>query len=110
MSAKIKAAVQELEASIKKFEEGLHRDSDPTMGHVLWEKRLELSAFLQERIKGALVRSCFLQLKDMDADFFFFQPGEIDGTKEADDLPQAARRQSDPESKQDEELCHGFLR
>ncbi len=72
-TAKIKAAVQELEASIKNIEEGLQRDSDPAMGHVLQEKRLELSSFLQERVKGALVRSRFLQLKDMDAltSFFF---------------------------------------
>ena len=63
----IKAAVQELEANIRNIEEGLLRNSDPTTGHLLQEKRLELSSFLQERVKGALVRSRFLQLKDMDA-------------------------------------------
>ncbi|CAF96784.1 unnamed protein product, partial [Tetraodon nigroviridis] len=36
-------------------------------GHVLQEKRLELSTFLQERAKGALVRSRFLQLKGVEA-------------------------------------------
>ncbi|KAI3355596.1 hypothetical protein L3Q82_018422 [Scortum barcoo] len=46
--------------------------SDPTVSHLLQEKRLELSSFLQERVKGALVRSRFLQLKDMDAPISFF--------------------------------------
>lgn len=42
------------------------------MSHLLREKRLELSSFLQERVKGALVRSRFLQLKDIDAPTSFF--------------------------------------
>ena len=71
-TANIKAAVQELETNIRNIEEGLHRHSDPTMGHLLQEKRLELSSFLQERVKGALVRSRFLQLEDMDAPSSFF--------------------------------------
>ena len=71
-TANIKAAVQELEVSIRNIEEGLHRHSDPTTGHLLQEKRLELSLFLQERVKGALVRSRFLQLKDMDGPSSFF--------------------------------------
>lgn len=33
---------------------------------------MELSLFLQERVKGALIRTRFLQLKDMDAPSFFF--------------------------------------
>lgn len=48
-TAKIKVAVQEVEVSTKTTAEGLHRGSDPTMGHVLQEKRLESSTFLQER-------------------------------------------------------------
>ncbi|KAI3375076.1 hypothetical protein L3Q82_021594 [Scortum barcoo] len=72
-SDKIKAAVQKLETDIKNIEEGLQRDSGPTVSHRLQEKRLELSSLLQERVKGALVRFRFLQLKDMDAltSFFF---------------------------------------
>lgn len=46
------ATVQELEASIKNIKEGLDRDSPPTMGNVLQEKRLGLSVHLQERVKG----------------------------------------------------------
>jgi len=51
---------------------------------------LEFSSFLQEGVKGALVRSRFLQLKDMDG--LLFQPGEIGGAEEADDLLEAPRR------------------
>lgn len=45
-TTKIKTAVQELEASINNIEEGIHSDSNPSMGQVLREKRLELSALL----------------------------------------------------------------
>ncbi|KAJ3599422.1 hypothetical protein NHX12_033385 [Muraenolepis orangiensis] len=40
---------------------------------LLQKKRLELSSFLQERVKGALVRCRFLEIKEMDAltPFFF---------------------------------------
>lgn len=54
-TAKIKAAVQELEADIMRIEEGLLSDSDASLGSLLHEKRLELSSLLQERVKGALV-------------------------------------------------------
>uniref|UniRef100_H3C2D2 BTB domain-containing protein n=1 Tax=Tetraodon nigroviridis TaxID=99883 RepID=H3C2D2_TETNG len=70
--ANAKVAVKDLEASIKNIEEGLHRNPDPTRNQGLREKRLELSTLLPERVKGALVRSCFLQLKDMDAPTSFF--------------------------------------
>ncbi|KAJ3583897.1 hypothetical protein NHX12_015394 [Muraenolepis orangiensis] len=36
------------------------------------KKRLELSSFLQERVKGALVRCRFLEIKEMDAPTPFF--------------------------------------
>ncbi|KAJ3586247.1 hypothetical protein NHX12_012647 [Muraenolepis orangiensis] len=39
---------------------------------LLQKKRLELSSFLQERVKGALVRCCFLEIKEMDAPTPFF--------------------------------------
>ena len=71
-TSRIKAAIQELEVSIRNIEKGSHRVLDPTTGHRLQEKRLELSSLLQERVKGALVRSRFLQLKDMDAPSSFF--------------------------------------
>ena len=76
-TSKIKAAIEGLEATIRNTEEGLHGDSDPTTGQLLHEKRLELNSFLQERRTGALVRSCFLQLKDMDAPSSFFLYPEI---------------------------------
>ncbi|KAF1391101.1 hypothetical protein PFLUV_G00038370 [Perca fluviatilis] len=61
-----------LEASISSIEEVLNRDSDPSLGQVLKKKQLELSSFLNERVKGALIRCRFLQLKDMDAPSSFF--------------------------------------
>ncbi|KAJ3587993.1 hypothetical protein NHX12_011587, partial [Muraenolepis orangiensis] len=39
---------------------------------LLQKKRLELSSFLQERVKGALVRCRFLEIKEMDAPTPFF--------------------------------------
>ncbi|KAJ3605708.1 hypothetical protein NHX12_027752 [Muraenolepis orangiensis] len=39
---------------------------------MLQKKRLELSSFLQERVKGALVRCHFLEIKEMDAPTPFF--------------------------------------
>ena len=71
-TAKIKATVQELKARITSMKEELQGDSDPSKGHLLQEKRSALSHPLQERVKGALVRSRFLQLKDMDAPTSFF--------------------------------------
>ncbi|XP_069011373.1 carboxypeptidase O-like [Embiotoca jacksoni] len=53
-TAKIKSAVKDLEANIKSIEEGFQRDPDPGVGQILQERRLELSSFLQERVKGAL--------------------------------------------------------
>lgn len=79
------------------------------MGQLLEEKKLELSSFLRERVKGILVRYHFLKLKDMDApSSFFFQSGEISGTEKADALPWASRRQSDHQSGWDEEPREGL--
>lgn len=86
-TARIKAAVKELEESIKSIEEDLQRNSDAALSNMLQEKRLALSSFLQERVKGALVRSRFLQLKDMDGPIFFFQPGEVCGAEKTNGLP-----------------------
>ncbi|KAK2897108.1 hypothetical protein Q8A73_013488 [Channa argus] len=71
-TARIKTAVRELEADITHLEKELHGGSDPDTRRVLQEKRLELSSFLHERIKGALVRSRLLQLEHMDAPSSFF--------------------------------------
>lgn len=90
-TAKIKAGVQELEVDIMRMEEGLPRYTGASVGPLLHEKRLELSSLLQERVNVALVWPYFLQLPE----FFLLQPKEICGMEEADDLPQASRRQSD---------------
>ncbi|KAJ3581932.1 hypothetical protein NHX12_004282 [Muraenolepis orangiensis] len=42
------------------------------ISELLQKKRLELSSFLQERVKGALVRCRFLEIKEMDAPTPFF--------------------------------------
>lgn len=44
----------------------VHADSGFSTGQLLQEKRLALSTVLQGKAKGALVRSCFLQIKYMD--------------------------------------------
>lgn len=41
-------------------------------GRLLREKKMELSSLLQEKVKEALVRSRFRQLKDIDAPIAFF--------------------------------------
>ncbi|KAJ3605666.1 hypothetical protein NHX12_027711 [Muraenolepis orangiensis] len=71
-TSKLKAAVEDLETSIRDLELGLQRDSNPSAGQLLQKKRLELSSFLQERVKGALVRCRFLEIKEMDAPTPFF--------------------------------------
>ncbi|KAJ3590370.1 hypothetical protein NHX12_008322 [Muraenolepis orangiensis] len=71
-TSKLKAAVEDLETSIRDLELGLQRDSIPSAGQLLQKKRLELSSFLQERVKGALVRCRFLEIKEMDAPTPFF--------------------------------------
>lgn len=73
-TAEIKAAEPEREADIMRTEEGLQRGSDSSVGLLLDEKKLELSSLLQERVKGALVRSRFLQLRNMDgpSSLFFY--------------------------------------
>ncbi len=71
-SAKIKMAIKDLEVEIQNTEEGLNRYLDTMTGPPLQEKRLELSLFLQGRVKGALVWSRFLQFKDVDAPSSFF--------------------------------------
>lgn len=58
-------------ASIKDIERRFTHN-DPTSGHLLQEKRMELSTFLREQVMGTLVRSCFLYLEEMDAPSSFF--------------------------------------
>lgn len=68
-TAKVKAAIQKLEEEIRQCETHIdvHENQD-----MLGQKKRELSVLLQERVKGALVRSRFIGLKDMDAPTAFF--------------------------------------
>lgn len=43
-----------------------------TEGHSLKQKRQELGKFLQKKVKGALERSRFTSIKEMDAPTSFF--------------------------------------
>lgn len=64
-SAGIKTAIRDLELNIKYIEGGLNRKPDVSTGPLLQEERMKLSSILHEKVKGALVRSCVFQLKDM---------------------------------------------
>ena len=71
-SARVETAIAKLEFEIRNIEKGLNKNSDVVTGLFLKEKKLELSSYLLERVKGALVLSCFLQFKYMDAPSSFF--------------------------------------
>eukprot|EP00064_Thunnus_orientalis_P008015 superscaffoldBa00000926_g8037 len=70
---RIKAAVQQLEDSIENIKSTISSNPDFAADTLLQEKRLELSTFMQARVKGVLIRSRSLNVKDMDAlsSFFF---------------------------------------
>jgi len=71
-STMLKQAINEVEEAIKQIENGLLNGGDAESNDTLKIKRVELSSLLQEKVKGALVRSRYIQLKDMDASSTFF--------------------------------------
>lgn len=78
-TAKAKAAIEKIETEIRQCEEQME---DPLNNEIVKQKKRHLSAFLQERVKGALVRSRFMALKDMDAPTaFFFNLEKKEATK-----------------------------
>ena len=78
-TAKAKAAIEKIETEIRQCKE--HTD-DPLNNEIVKQKKRHLSAFLQERVKGALVRCHFMALKDMDATTaFFFNLEKKEATK-----------------------------
>ena len=62
-----KETIRALEQDIKPIELKLLTQNDPGLVMNLQDKRHELRLFLHERVKGALIRSRFATLKDMDA-------------------------------------------
>lgn len=79
--------IHDLEKEIKDLEDSIATDGS-TDSHRLHQKRQELSSFLQERVKGALVRSRFTSVQDMDAptSFFFNLEKSVSQTKQMDCL------------------------
>ncbi|TWW77691.1 Transposon TX1 uncharacterized 149 kDa protein ORF 2 [Takifugu flavidus] len=70
-TTRVKHTIEHLEREIRDLE-GSFSTHTSTEGHTLRQKRQELSSFLQERVKGALVRSRFTSIKEMDAPTSFF--------------------------------------
>jgi hypothetical protein len=86
-SIEVKETVMTLEEDIKYIKLKLLTQTDPVLVLNLQDKGHELRSFLQVRVKGALVRSHFATLKDMDAPSAFFKPWAIDIAMQTDDLP-----------------------
>ena len=70
-TTQVRRTIQHLEQDIRDMEDRLHTHRS-TDTHTLHQKRQELSTFLQERVKGALVRARFTTVRDMDAPTSFF--------------------------------------
>lgn len=68
----IKKAIQTLERSIDSIEKDLLDRHDPGLSYCLQQKKSELGSFLNERVKGALVRSRFIAVNEMDAPSAYF--------------------------------------
>lgn len=69
----VKRTIQSLQKEIAILEEDLINNKGvQSNGTNLNEKRKELGTLLQERVKGALVRSRFCSIKDMDAPTAYF--------------------------------------
>ena len=71
-SIEVKETVMTLEEDIKYIKLKLLTQTDPGLVLNLQDKGHELRSFLQERVKGALIRTRFASLKDMDAPSAFF--------------------------------------
>ena len=82
-TVRVKRVIQDLEKEIRDLENSLstHNSTD---SHRLQQKNKELGSFLHERVKGALVRSRFTSVRDMDAPtaFFFNLEKSVSQTKQ----------------------------
>ncbi len=71
-STMFKTTVQTLQKDIQLLEKHLGSNNERIQGDVLKKKKQELSSFLKEQAKGALIRAKFCSIKDMDAPSTFF--------------------------------------
>jgi len=69
---KIKQQIAEIEQEIFKITSGMIQHSDPSFDGKLAEKKQDLETLLQVRAKGALIRSRFMSIHDMDAPTAYF--------------------------------------
>ena len=83
-TGRIKKIIQDLEKEITQIEGSFQGRCDSEIKDLLQGKRRELSSFLQERVKGALVRSRFISINEMDAptSFFFNLERTVVGNKQ----------------------------
>uniref|UniRef100_A0A3B3DKH2 Reverse transcriptase domain-containing protein n=1 Tax=Oryzias melastigma TaxID=30732 RepID=A0A3B3DKH2_ORYME len=97
---RLKDTVQALQDCIRSIELSLEADSNNHAAGLLREKRRELSHMLKQRAEGALVRSRYQDIKDMDAPTAFFfgleKTKKQSGTMTCLTLPDG-RLTSDPE-------------
>ncbi|MBN3281143.1 YTX2 protein, partial [Polyodon spathula] len=68
----LNTAVRELESKILLLEERLNSEFKEQTLENLKEQKIALGSLLKERVKGAIVRSRFMELRDMDAPTSFF--------------------------------------
>ena len=82
-TAIVKRVIGDLEEEIRDLENSLLTHSS-TDSDTLQQKKKELGLFLSERVKGALVRSRFTSVRDMDAptSFFFNLEKSVSRTKQ----------------------------
>ena len=79
----LKRVIRDLEEEIRGLENSLLTHSS-TDSDRLQQKKQELGSFLRKRVKGALVRSRFTSVRDMDAptSFFFNLKKSVSRTKQ----------------------------
>lgn len=68
----LKRTVDILQREIEHLEKQIVYNNEVTQRDGLKKKRQELNLLLQEQVKGALIRSRYCSIKDMDAPSTFF--------------------------------------
>jgi len=69
---KTKQKISELEKEIAQITSNMVQQPDTVMAENLCKKRVSLKSLLQVQAKGALIRSRFLSVNDMDAPTAYF--------------------------------------
>lgn len=68
----LRETIESVENEISSIEAELIHRYDPSLSNTLQKKKMELGSYLNERVKGALVRSRFISVADMDAPSAYF--------------------------------------